>query len=251
MTRIRRSGSLLVTVPLAVLTAVLLTRTMRYPAIGMSAVLGLVLLVLALPVLSRLTGEPAQSAASLDLRDLGCLLLALLAVSPVLILPVDRPWNAPWWPGRHESASLPDPCEVGRATASTLVPGGPGTADHDDDGPYGPTKGCTWRDPDGASTLTLEYQLVNWEGTFGGSATDSARDALAGAFTLGTRVPLLGVGDEAWRADWGAFHHVAARRANVIVEVRLSGAPPPPDEAARRSAEERLLRTAVEHVRIR
>ncbi|MFE0738411.1 hypothetical protein [Streptomyces sp. NPDC058855] len=250
MTRIRRSGSLLVTVPLAVLTAVLLTRTMRYPAIGMSAVLGLVLLVLALSVLSRLTGEPAQSAASLDLRDLGCLLLALLVVAPVLILPVDRPWNAPWWPGRHESASLPDPCEVGRATASTLVPGGPGTADNDD-GPYGPTKGCTWRDPDGASTLTLEYQLVNWEGTFGGSATDSARDALAGAFTLGTRVPLRGVGDEAWRADWGAFHHVAARRANVIVEVRLSGAPPPPDEAARRSAEERLLRTAVEHVRIR
>lgn len=243
--RRHRVRSLALTVPLAAVTVVLLAKTMGYPAFGMSVVLALGLLALSHSIRQQFGKEPPERPKPMGLRDRGCLALVCLVTALVVVLPLDRPWNAPWWPGRHESMSLPDPCRVGADTAATLVPAGVVTAEHDDDGPYGPVAECVWKDVEGP-LLRLEYQLVDWEGSFGGTATDSAREAIAADMTLGTRVPLPGIGDEAWRVESSSFDILSARKANVIVEAMFASADYGPPQ---RAAMERLLRTAVDHIR--
>ncbi|MER7519919.1 hypothetical protein [Streptomyces sp. NPDC126499] len=233
------------TVPLAVVATVLLAKAFQYRALGTSVVLVILVLGLVTAITNRLKGEAPQRSAPLDAKNTGCLVLVCLSFALVVVLPADRPWNSPWWPGRHESTSLPDPCAVGRTAATTLVPAGTATAEDDDDGPYGPTRDCTWRDPEGAS-LRLSYHLVRWQGSFGGTATETARDAFANDLFLGTPTALPGIGDEARRAASSSFENLGARKANVLVEVTLISAH---HDAARAAAAERLLRTAVDHVR--
>ncbi|CAL9331283.1 hypothetical protein [Streptomyces sp. enrichment culture] len=245
MSRGHRVRSLALTVPLAVLTLVLLAKTMGYPAFGMSVVLVMALLFLAHAIRDQFREEPPERPAPLGPRDRAFLALVCIVTALAVVLPLDRPWNAPWWPGRHESLSLPGPCEAGVTAAATLVPAGAVTAEEDDDGPYGPTAQCAWRDPEGPQ-LRLEYQLVDWEGSFGGTATDTAREVFADGLTIGTRSPLPGIGDEAWRVESSALHTVRARKANVIVEATLIRAH---DDPPGRAAMETLLRTAVARIR--
>ncbi|MET9952440.1 hypothetical protein ABZ135_12955 [Streptomyces sp. NPDC006339] len=235
------------TVPLAAVTTVLLTKAIQYPALGTSTVLTILLLGLATAIRNRIKGEAPQRTAPLDAKNTGCLVLVFLFLALAVVLPADRPWNAPWWPGRHESTSLPDPCAVGLSAAATLVPAGTATAETDDDGAYGPTRDCTWQDPERTSSLRLSYQLVRWPGSLGGTATDTARDAFANDLTVGTPTALPGIGDEARRAVSASFQDLRARKANVLVEVTLISAH---HDAARTAAVERLLRTAVNHIRV-
>ncbi|MCP9963262.1 hypothetical protein LUX05_21285 [Streptomyces somaliensis] len=245
MTNRARFLFLSLVVPLAAVIAVLLVRVMSYPAFGMGAVLLFLLLGLAVAIGNRFRGGAPERSAPPGPGATGCLVLVFLVLALAIVLPLDRPWNAPWWPGRHESGSLPGPCAVGLPTASALVPAGSAEAQTDGDGPYGPTAECTWKDPEGPS-LRLAYELVEWEGSFGGTATDSAREVFANHLTTGAPAPLSGVGDEALRVGSRSFLELRARKANVIVRVTFFGVR---NDAARDAALERLLRTAVDRVR--
>ncbi|MER5933554.1 hypothetical protein [Streptomyces sp. NPDC002054] len=178
----------------------------------------------------RLAADPSAAQVAsprMTFFDMGCMGLVAAVVFVPIILVADRPWNAPWWPGRHEASQLPDPCAAGAAAAVRLTPAGIAER-KDGNGGYGPGSSCVWRDDENGGTLWLEYVRGEWEGSFGGSATAKARKQhalnLRGAEGRTSRTITLdgldGVSDEALRV-WqpGGDVTVLARRANVTVKV--------------------------------
>ncbi|MGO4632156.1 hypothetical protein AB4225_14605 [Streptomyces sp. 2RAF24] len=187
--------------------------------------------------------------------------LMLTAVLVPVAVVADRPWNAPWWPGRHEASRLPDPCLAGAAAASRLTPHARGDGDRPPNAGYGPGARCVWRDTENGATLWVEYGLAEWKGSLGGSATDAARkqQALNGRVVEeeGSRTaPVAGLGDEASSVSVpGREAAVLVRVANVTVSVRYllpptTGPDPARDDAAARSAAEQAAREAVGPIRL-
>ncbi|MFF4582701.1 hypothetical protein ACFY15_30610 [Streptomyces sp. NPDC001373] len=185
------------------------------------------------------------------------LTVVLVAVAAV----ADRPWNAPWWPGRHEASRLPAPCIVGAVAASRLTPHAGGEGDHPPKTGLGPGARCVWRDAENGATLWIEYELAQWRGTMGGSATDAAREQQAmnrrhieeeGSHT----VTVAGLGDEASTVSVPGNEAAAlVRVANVTVSVRYllppsRGGDAEREDAAARSAVEQTAREAVVPLRL-
>ncbi len=191
----------------------------------------------------------------------GCALLMLSAVLVPIALVADRPWNAPWWPGRHEASQTPDACLAGAAAAARLTPNAAGDGDKPKNVGYGPGSRCVWRDSEAGSTLWIEYALGEWKGSLGGSATAGARKQQALNLRVvegtGSRTgTVVGLGDEAGSvARPGREAAVLVRVANVTVSVRYFLPPAPgrdsaQDDAAALSAVEQAAREAVVPIRL-
>ncbi|MEW1635383.1 hypothetical protein AB0469_15050 [Streptomyces sp. NPDC093801] len=207
------------------------------------------------------TGGGNAALARLPSGSNGWVWLVLMVVLVPVAVVADRPWNAPWWPGRHEASRLPDPCLAGTAAASRLTPHARGDGDQPLNAGYGLGSRCVWRDAENGTTLWIEYDLAEWRGTMGGSATDAAREqqALNRRFAggQGSRTTTVGgLGDEASSVSVpGREAAVLVRVANVTVSVRyllapVPGGDPDRDETAARSAVEQAAREAVVPVRL-
>jgi hypothetical protein len=211
--------------------------------------------VLFTPVRFRHRADPVFDAAVAELADRsGCppkpapshprpgwvaaflvLWLACLAFATTM----NAPWNDASWPWLHEAGRLPDACSGFSATALTLLPAGHETPDADLllMGPIARQKGCTWRS--GAiDTFSVGLGLTHKD--LFHSACATAHDGFTRTVT-GARLPdrtarpLAGLGDEARELAGGGARagrtaiDVIARRANVIVTVRLITTHPAPD----------------------
>ncbi|MFJ9448382.1 hypothetical protein ACIRRH_42220 [Kitasatospora sp. NPDC101235] len=157
--------------------------------------------------------------------------LVVLVVVAAIALVADRPWNAPWWPGRHEASQLPQACTAGAAAAAHLTPNAAANGSGRFDAGYGSGSRCVWRDQENGTTLVIDYVLGKWDGTFGSDATTNARKQQAlnirDAHHPGSRSDTItGFGDEARRV-WqpGGAVYVLVRRANVALSVSYSPAP--------------------------
>ncbi|WP_224284586.1 hypothetical protein [Streptomyces sp. LS1784] len=157
--------------------------------------------------------------------------LVVLAVVATIVLVADRPWNAPWWPGRHEASQLPQACVAGAAAAAHLTPNAAADGSERLNSGYGSGSRCVWRDQENGTTLVIDYVLGKWDGTFGSDATTNARkqQALNIRAAHGPRSrsgTITDFGDEAHRV-WqpGGAVYVLVRRANVALSVSYSPAP--------------------------
>ncbi|MGW7444609.1 hypothetical protein [Kitasatospora sp. NPDC054795] len=157
--------------------------------------------------------------------------LVVLTVVATIVLVADRPWNAPWWPGRHEASQLPQACTAGATAAAHLTPNAAADGSERLSAGYGSGSRCVWRDREIGTTLVIDYVLVKWEGTFGSDATTSARkqQALNIRAANGPRShsgTITDFGDEA-RSVYqpGGTVHVLVRRANVALSVSYSPTP--------------------------
>jgi hypothetical protein len=175
----------------------------------------------------RPTGEdlsPALSAKALRTFYAG--LLAFLAVVAVVEW---EPWLEPWWPGRAEATSVPRACAVADPLAARLLPGWERRSDDRREYDYFLISSCRWSPSEGAGEFELEYGL---ERRFlSDSGTDEAREKFGDeAKRLTGAVPVPGVGDEGRREteteDGITRIHWLIRRANVVIELRLSGKRP-------------------------
>jgi hypothetical protein len=156
-----------------------------------------------------------------------------------LLAAMNAPWNDPAWPWRHEAGRLPDACAGFAATARSLLPGGRRTPDADLFllGPIQSQNGCTWRKGT-VETFSIGLGLTRKE-VFR-SASSAARDGFrrtvdAARHPDRNAVPLAGLGDEAREVtggrSTGTAVDVIARRANVVVTVRLITGRPGADSA--------------------
>jgi hypothetical protein len=180
--------------------------------------------------------------------------VAVWAACLALLTAMDAPWNDSRWPWRHEARRLPGMCTLFAPTARTLLPSGDRTPDADLllVGPVARQQGCTWRN---GATGTFSVGLgLTRERPFqnaGDTAHADFRRTVAGArHPDRTAVPVRDLADEARRITGGVPGRAAvdliARRANVIVTVRLIT--PAPDPAAERTVEQ-VARTALSRIR--
>ncbi len=145
---------------------------------------------------------------------------AVVALGVALALTC-RPWLSPWWPGRHEAATLPVACPplpglpaAGMPTRTT----GPGDVEGAD---------CAWGAADGFPPADARYSLYRRAGN--SSGTEEAEHEAASrvtrylgpeaGFTLGADTPVSGVGDEARISTHGSLVILVARRSNVVLTV--------------------------------
>lgn len=148
-----------------------------------------------------------------------------------LLTPMNAPWNDAPWPWLHEADRLPDVCSTFGSVARTLLPAGEETPDADVllPGSIGTQEGCTWRAGD-VDTFSIGLGLTRKDLFRNACATahDGFARTVAGARGADRTVaPLAGLGDEARELTGGGNRprrtavDVIARRANVIVTVRL------------------------------
>lgn len=205
------------------------------------------------------TGSGIAALTRLPSGSNGWAWLMLMAVLVPVALVADRPWNAPWWPGRHEASRLPDPCLAGAAAASRLTPHARG--DQPFNAGHSPGSRCVWRDTENGATLWIDYDLAEWHGTMGGSATDAAREQQAlnrrHVGGEGSRTATVaGLGDEASSILVPGREAAAlVRIANVTVSVRYLLPPtlagdPDRGEATARSAVEQAAREAIRPIHL-
>lgn len=148
----------------------------------------------------------------------------VVAAAVIAALLVDRPWQAPWWPGSTLAGGTPDPCAVGASHVADLVPGAaePTAGGYSDLAVDWST--CGWGNGD--RLLYLEYRRFPWQGT-----DDDSRSQTAAAFAARRdhAVPepgTLRLGDASYRDGDGETRvglHV--RRANVIVALKYYAEP--------------------------
>jgi hypothetical protein len=140
-------------------------------------------------------------------------------------LPLDQPWNAPWWPGSTLAGSVPDPCETGTDHLPALVPrSGPpipgGYSDLRTD-----WQTCGWRDE--GRLLYLEFRRYPWQGTDDKSVPAARRDFAERRDHADARP--LDIGEEAYADPLDDTRlTIQSRQSNVIVTVRYYAV----DEAA-------------------
>jgi hypothetical protein len=148
-----------------------------------------------------------------------------------LMTPMNAPWNDASWPWRHEADRLPDVCSGFGSVARTLLPAGEETPDADVllPGSIDAQEGCTWRAGD-VDTFSVGLGLTRKDLFHSACAIahDGFARTVAGARGPDRTVaPLAGLGDEARELTGGGTRprrsavDVIARRANVIVTVRL------------------------------
>lgn len=165
------------------------------------------------------------------------------------------PWNDPAWPWRHDADRVPGACTSFAATARSLLPSAHRTPDADLFllGPIRAQDGCTWRSGT-VHTFSIGFGLTRKAPFRSADATahDGFRRTVTAARHPGrTAVPVSGLGDEARElTDATASTEptavdVIARRANVIVAVRLITDRPAPDAAR---TVERIARAALARV---
>lgn len=129
-----------------------------------------------------------------------------------------RPWLSPWWPGRHEAATLPAVCPrlAGLPEGGTPVRlTGPGDVEGTD---------CSWGS---ASAVEAQYSLYRRAGNTSGTGEAEHEAAsrvtrfhgpVAG-YTLGADTPVSGLGDEARISAHGSLVILVARKSNVVLVV--------------------------------
>jgi hypothetical protein len=148
-----------------------------------------------------------------------------------LMTPMNAPWNDASWPWRHEADRLPGVCAGFGSIARTLLPAGEETPDADVllPGSIDTQEGCTWRDGE-VDTFSIGLGLTRKDVLHSACATahDGFARTVAGARGPDRAVaPLVSLGDEARELTGGGTRprrtavDVIARRANVIVTVRL------------------------------
>ncbi|WP_329234453.1 hypothetical protein OG417_27965 [Actinoallomurus sp. NBC_01490] len=204
--------------------------------------------------LARRSGRPVRAArhrlgavAAAGAVWVGCL---------ALLTAMEAPWNDPSWPWRHEAGRLPGLCAMFASTAHALLPPGDRTPDADLLllGPIERQEGCTWR-TGVVGTFSVGLGLTR-KGPFesaSATAHDGFRRTVAGArIPDRTAAPVRGLADEAREITDGTAGiglttaDLIARRANVIVTVRLIAPTSVPDAAR---TVERVARTALANVR--
>ncbi|GLY76441.1 hypothetical protein Airi01_047080 [Actinoallomurus iriomotensis] len=204
--------------------------------------------------LSRRSGRPVGAARP----RLGAVAAggAVWVACLVLLTAMEAPWNDPSWPWRHEAGRLPGLCSMFASTARVLLPPGDRTPDADLLllGSVARQEGCTWRSGV-VGTFSVGLGLTH-KGPFrsaGATAHDGFRRTVAGARRPDRHAtPVSGLADEAREIIDGTGGiglttvDLIARRANVIVTVRLISTAPAPDAAR---AVERAARTALANVR--
>lgn len=191
---------------------------------------------------------------------------ALLAIMLTAATWLARPWLEPWWPGRHEAASLPGACAVAdEATARRLLPDVHDAQERNRT--YGIGSECSYRSRAGAD-LKVELLLLERSSSIG--ATGKARgDHLherrvsaeqAQRFADGhvgwtfEAQDVTGIGDQAWRRilvdtrDGRVDVRLFVRYANVLIEVDYDADRPENETIA---AADELARRAVERIETR
>jgi hypothetical protein len=184
-------------------------------------------------------------------RTMSVVLLVFVISGAVI---VDRPWLAYWWPGRHEATQIPRACAVADpAIVRRILPRAEPNGDMRENSRYDLRSECGWLDADDVVSNVV-LRLVLHRRVFTTSATGQASDAFdstANAYDDADRRAVPGIGDEAtWTVEtYGSGSHMilAARRANVTVEVEYWG-PRQADEVA--ADTEALARAAVNQVRL-
>ncbi|WP_181139793.1 caspase family protein [Streptomyces sp. Ru71] len=162
-------------------------------------------------------------------------------------------WSQPWWPWRHEAASLPHPCDLFTAAPApaALVGEGEGMRSGRDEH----ERACGWRSrtgPDPEFTLTLrrfDYELLK-------TGSDNARDDFDQklGWPASLRRPLTHLGEKAYmtnpdylRPDGMNHIVVLVLRANVVVEVTYDGKMPPGPAAEHAERIARTTMTRIDH----
>ncbi len=147
--------------------------------------------------------------------------LAVVALAAALAV-TWRPWLSPWWPGRHEAASLPAACpQLPGLPAGTPAPlHGPGDVEGTD---------CVWTGP---PEVEARYSLYRRTGNSSGTA-EAEREAASrvtryggpsAGWTLGADTPVRGIGDEARISTHGSLVVFVARKSNVVLVVDCTSA---------------------------
>ncbi|MGV9367927.1 hypothetical protein [Amycolatopsis sp. NPDC003731] len=142
--------------------------------------------------------------------------LAVVALAAALAV-TWRPWLSPWWPGRHEAASLPAACPrlPGLAGGTPAHLSGPGDVEGTD---------CVWNGP---PEVEARYSLYRRSGNSSGTR-EAEREAASrvtryqgpsAGLTLGADTPVPGVGDEARISTHGSLVVFVARKSNVVLVV--------------------------------
>ena len=193
----------------------------------------------ALAELSRRSGCAVRPASPRPYPHWAAALWALWIAGLVFLAAMNAPWNDPSWPWRHEADRLPDACTGFAATARTLLPSGRRTPDADLFllGSIERQDGCTWRKGT-VDTFSIGFGLTRKELFHSASSTacDGFRRTVAAARHPGrSAVPVAGLGDEAQEVTSGTGDHAAfdmiARKANVVITVRLITSHPGGDSA--------------------
>jgi hypothetical protein len=227
--------------------------------------------VLFAPIKFRHHGDPVFDAALAELsRRSGCPVrrvqrgprlggVAALWVLWIAVLgltaAMNAPWNDPAWPWRHEADRLPDACAGFATTAHALFPSSERTPDADLLllGPIARQDGCTWRNGT-VDTFSIGLGLTRKDLFQSASSTagDGFHRTLSGACHPDrTAVPVAGLGDEAQEVTDGRATagptavDVIARKANVVVTVRLITTAP--DRDAARTVEQ-VTRSALSKI---
>ncbi|MBE8521907.1 hypothetical protein ILP97_31220 [Amycolatopsis sp. H6(2020)] len=155
--------------------------------------------------------------------------LAVVALAAALAV-TWRPWLSPWWPGRHEAASLPAACPrlPGLPAGTPAHLSGPGDVEGTD---------CVWSGP---PAVEVRYSLYRRTGNSSGTreaereaASRVTRDQGPSAgLTLGADTPVRGLGDEARISTHGSLVVLVARKSNVVLVVDCTSAEGNGTEAA-------------------
>ncbi|TNY35712.1 PH domain-containing protein [Thermomonospora catenispora] len=170
---------------------------------------------------------------------------ALVVLFVLALLGLEDPRKEPWWPTRHEAASLPDPCAVvDPAAVRRMVPDArpPDRADHTSLGYEELT--CRWHQT--AFSIGLEIEIRRYFRNGGVGATEAAERRMSVLRDQSTET-VTGLGDEAFRRNDDGhvprLREIWARRANVIVHIKLEAKDPADvDAPARRALESIELR---------
>ncbi|REE95998.1 hypothetical protein [Thermomonospora umbrina] len=198
----------------------------------------------ALRVLAQANGGGNAAVEELSGKVARVFYVGLIAFAAWLGISQSAPWLEPWWPGRAEATSLPDPCAVAAPYAAQLVPGASPRKDRD----RFPTKSmsCLWKDGPGHVELQLTYGL--WGRDADVSATDRAWEDFVDSRDASyweEAEPVRGVGDAAVHLKDGAQVRRLILRANMVIELRYHNIRDRPAGTAL----DGLSRAAVAHVR--
>lgn len=158
-----------------------------------------------------------------------------------MLLALENPTKEPWWPTRHEAASLPDPCAVvDPAAVRNPVPNAQPPHGQEHRQPDYVESTCRWWQPGLSLGLSVEYRRY-LTGDHGATEAAERQMKLIGSHSTGT---ITGLGEQAFRRDddGGVIRtrEVWARRGNVVVHILLSGEDPADVDALARRALERI-----------
>jgi hypothetical protein len=161
---------------------------------------------------------PARGGYRWYVVDGACFGLVFVVVLALLSV-YERPWNASWWPDRHEASSVPNACRESAAEARRFGfrrdewderAVGPGTGDRD-------RSFCSYRSA-GGDTLTMSVEAHHWSG-HGDSGTRLAHDRAVDEQREPARrraAPVIG-GDEVWLEVDSHAVVLRVRKANVLL----------------------------------